>query len=191
MVAIPENKERVTESKVFRMSAGRFMTEMIFRYSAPWLLLLCAIGLTGIVFGIILDYRWLLAALFLVFIIAPALVMLLYYYFGLRREAYVNTIPHIVVLTDKGMIMRLRIPLSAPDSCDAGGAGTDGGEEKEYRWRDEFFAYTEMLPMRTGMKSVSVPLKAPAKGILWIPREAFGSDDEMAGFLEVLDSHLS
>lgn len=175
-------KEYATEE--FRMGAAKFVSEMIFRYAAPWLLLLSALGVAGVILGVTVDYRWLMAMLLVVFVIAPMLLVLVYYYFGLRREAYVNTVPHRIILTDDGMLFKLRffpVNNAADDNVD---------KNEEDIVREEHFRYSEMLPVKTGLNSVSVPLRAPAKGYLWIPRQAFKSDDDMAEFLELLESRI-
>lgn len=168
----------------FRMGAAKFASEIIFRYAAPWLLSLSAIGVIGVVMGVIVDYRWLFAVLFLIFVIAPMLLVLLYYYFGLRREAYVNTVHHKIIICEEGMLFKLRFMSANKDSAD----GVD--KQEEHIVREEFFKYSEMLPMKIGFNSVSVPLRAPAKGFLWIPRRAFESDDDMADFFKILESRI-
>lgn len=162
----------------FRMGPSKFLSEMIFRYGAPWLLSLCVLGVTGITLGILIDYRWLFAVLFIIFVIAPTLLVFIYYYFGLRREAYVNTVLHSITAQDHGLLFRLKFP-----------ANSDSPDD-EPLVREEFFSYADMLPMRTGLKSVTIPLRTPAKGSLWIPRSAFDSDNDMATFLQFLDGKL-
>lgn len=174
----------VTDTGEFRMSAGKFITEVIFKFAAPWLLTLTVIGLIGLMLGVMIDYRWMLAVLFIIFIIAPTMLAFIYYYFGLRREAYVNTVLHTITLQDNGMLFTLKFPVSNHEES------SDVEKEGEVQIREEFFAYSEMLPMKTGLKSVSIPLRSPAKGYLWIPRSAFQSDDSMAEFLEYLDNKI-
>lgn len=193
---------QVLSTLEFRMGPSIFLSEVIFRYGAPWLLALCALGLSGIALCILVDYRWLLAVLFLIFVLAPTLLVFIYYYFGLRREAYVNTVLHSITANDAGLIFHLKFPANSSRKDEGAGDvqdnvtdnvtdnGVDNGVENGSIARDEFFGYDVMLPMRTGMKSVTIPLRAPAKGSLWIPRSAFGSDDDMASFLKYIDGHL-
>lgn len=162
-------ENRVEESREFSMSAGRFALEMIFRYAWVWLLTVCAAALAGLIVGIIVDIRWLVVALMVVTIIMPMLLVFQYYYFGLRREAYVNTLPHTIIAGNDGLTLRLHLD---PDV------------------RDEFFPYAEMLPMRFGAKSAYIPLKAPAKGFIWIPADAYEDPDKMTCFLKSVDSNI-
>lgn len=174
----------VNNTGEFKMSAGKFLTEVIFKFAAPWLLTLTALGLIGLSLGIMVDYRWMLGTLFIIFILAPTLMVFIYYYFGLRREAYVNTVLHSISLQDNGLSFALKFP--APNHAD----GSDVENEEEEIVRNEFFSYADMLPMQTGLKSVSIPLRSPAKGYLWITRSAFQSDEDMAEFLEYLDNKI-
>ncbi len=174
----------ITDTGEFKMSAGKFLTEVIFKFAAPWLLTLLALGLIGLSLGIIVDYRWMLGTLFIIFILAPTLMVFIYYYFGLRREAYVNTVLHTISLQDKGMSFTLKFPVSNHAES------SDVENEEVAQVRNEFFSYADMLPMKTGLNSVSIPLRSPAKGYLWIPRSAFQSDEDMSEFLEYLDNKI-
>lgn len=173
-------------TKEFRMSPGKFVLEMIFRYGASWLLALCAIGVTGIALGILVDARWFFSVLLVIFVVAPMLLSLLYYYFGLRREAYVNTVRHTITLRENGLLFTLKFVILNKDKQE-----DVETEDEDTIEREEFFRYDDMESMKTGLNSVKIDLRSPAKGFIWIPRQAFSSDDEMVFFLKHLDSHIN
>lgn len=168
----------------FRMSGMHWMREMIFRFAWIWLLIFSIAGVAGLLFGIAVDIRWLVCALMLICIVIPLVLVFFYYYYGLRREAYVNTLPHTVEATDNGLLLTLRLTdISAVENDTADG-------DNDAVTRDEFFAYADMKPLQIGLKSACVPLKAPAKGFIWIPASAFNDESELALFLETLDRNI-
>lgn len=173
------------ESRVFRMGAANFMTHLVFSYAGPWLLALSATAVVGVAFGIAVDLRWFVVGMMVVFLVIPMLMGFMYYYYGLRRECLVNSVPHALVVEDDGIRVRM---LFRQNNDDAGKQDGDDGvdenqAEPEYLERFEFFSYSDMRPPKIGTKSVVIPLHHTASGFLWIPFDAFG---DMASLEEVL-----
>lgn len=166
------------ESKEFRMSGGRFAAELVFRYAGVWLLLLSATAVTGVALGIAVDLRWMIAALMVVFIIIPMVLAFLYYYYGLRRECFVNMLPHRIVVEDEGISVRLKL------------SSAECQENKECSYRNEFFSFSEMQPYRIGTDSVIIPFKAPVRGFIWIPADAFDDTAVLTSALEMIDKGI-
>lgn len=173
-----------THSKVFKMSGKRFAMELLFRYAWLWLLSLSLFAVAGLVLGIVVDLRWLVAALMIVCIVLPMVLGFLYYYYGLRRECFVNTVPHRMIVGDNGILCRLRIKeiKNTSDSDQIADSDHDA-----VRFRDEFFPYESMEKFIIGKDSALVPLKKPFSGFLWIPADAFTDTDHLSLLLRKLD----
>lgn len=148
---------------------------MVFRYAWIWLLVMCVTGVAGLILGVTLDLRWLSCGLMVVAIVMPVMLAFLYYYFGLRREAYVNTLPHTLSVGEAGLTLTLRL---------------NRDEDEEEAVRDEFFAYADMRPMQFGAKSAIIPFKSPAKGFIWIPADAYVNPDTLVDVLKLIDTRI-
>lgn len=178
-----------THSRVFRMGAGRFARELLFRYSGIWLLVLSLMAVAGIALGITVDLRWLMVGLMVVFVAVPMVLAFLYYYHGLRRGCFVNTIAHRIVIEDDGLTARLIIPVyPAGEEKESGQESGQEAETVSYRTRDEFFPYADMETFRIGSDSAIIPLRAPSTGFLWIPADAFNDTRHLSDLLRKLDS---
>lgn len=178
--------ERITEineelflhkaSREFSMNGRHFLLGFIFRYSWIWMLSLSLIGVAALIIGITIDIRWFIVGLMVVLIVMPMLFAFLYYYYGLRRECYVNTITHRIIFKPEG----INVNLIFHDK-----------DSEDIHERDEFFAYSEMQPFEIGSKSVTIPFRKPKKGFLWIPADAFENDEILVHALRYLDMQTS
>lgn len=178
------------ESKEYRMGSGRFASELLFRYGGWWLLLLSMTAVAGIVLGICMDLRWMVVGLMTVFVVIPMALAFLYYYYGFRRECFVNTIPHKIDVSADGITVLLRI--SAPERTesadpDSFSENVDAGPQ----YRREFFPFSAMSSYRIGNNSVIIPFRSPAKGFLWIPADAYDDEKILADTLRFIDSRIS
>lgn len=197
------------KSRIIKMNGMSFLTELIFRYAGIWLLVLSATAVDGLVLGIAVDLRWFVAGLMIVFLIIPMAMAFLYYYYGLRKECFVNTVPHVISLMEDGINVKILVPDTTDDtgpdapgneqSSNADGSsatvnseasGTLGSAPSFREIRTEFFPFSAMLPMRIGHDSAIIPFAPPAKGFIWIPADAFDSADSLADILEYIDTHI-
>jgi len=180
------------ESKVYKMGGVSFAAEMLFRYSGAWLLGLFALALLGIILGVAVDLRLLVVGLMVFFVVIPMVLAFLYYYFGLRRECFINTIPHSVLIDDEGLTVRMILHYdnagSDDDIKEYKHESSDNNEE--LRIREEYFSFSQMLPYRIGSRSVIIPLCTPAKGFIWIPSDAFDDKAELVAALELIDTRI-
>lgn len=180
-------------SRVIRMTPGRFANELIFRYAWIWLLALSLISVAGITLGIIVDIRWLLIVLMFVCIICPGLLAFLYYFHGMKRGCYVNTIPHRIVITEEGLILRLLINAGDCRSedercCESTDNSEMSSSETFVQTRDEFFPFSSLARFCIGKDSAIIPLKKPDSGFIWIPADAFNDEQHLSDLLILLDS---
>lgn len=184
-------------SNSFKMRSGRFLSEMIFRYGSWWLIGLSLTAVIGIVFGITVDLKWLIVSMMTIFIILPMVAMFIYYYFGLKREFYVNTVNHRVVVDNYGITMRLEFQSAkeASSTISTNNAvehlTTAPQDEDLTICRDERFEYEMLKPYKIGSDSIIIPFADGRPGFLWIPVSAFDNSDEMSRMLEFIDSKIS
>lgn len=173
-----------SHSRVFKMSAGRFAIELLFRYAWIWLLSLSLFAVAGIVLGVTVGLLWLVAALLIICIVLPMVLGFLYYFYGLRKECFVNTVPHRLILCEDGIACRLWIKETKEDSRQH---MDDVSDKSEIRFRDEVFPFSKMARFIIGKDSAIVPLKKPASGFLWIPADSFADAGHLTLLLQKLD----
>ena len=198
------------ETSLFKMGGGRFASELIFRYAGIWMALLCAVALAGLAFGIAVDLRWMVVGLMVVFIVIPMILAFCYYYFGLRRECYVNAFPHTLAISPRGVTATLHFISRVPkESVSGRGEGSkdaagnkDANEETERVEKivEEFFPAEALGRVRMGPSSFIVEVNDPerkhgvrmgrnrSKGFIWIPRSAFSDEDRYAQAFDTLNT---
>lgn len=173
------------------MNAVNFLTTFIFRYAWLWLLALCAIGLGGLILGIVVDLRWMVVGLMVVLIILPMIASFLYYYYGLKPECYINTVPHFFEFSEDGISVTMTFPkVEKTQSDEDADLPVSKEEDSPQITRSEFFSYATMSPFVVNSKSVIIPFKTPLKGFLWIPEDAFDDEEKMASTLRFLDNKI-
>lgn len=165
-------------SRPFKMGAFNFILSLIFRYAWIWLLSLSLLGVAGLVLGITLDLRWFVVGLMMVFLILPMIFAFLYYYYGLKRECYINTVSHVLEIGEEGITVSMKF-----NDCNE----NEGISEYE---RKEFFPYDLMKPFEVGSKSVTIPFIGKRNGFIWIPADAFENEDILSSALKHLDNRL-
>ena len=180
----------IYNTRIFKMNAVNFLTTFIFRYAWIWLLALSLIGVTGIALGIIIDLRWFIIGLMAIFIVFPMIFAFLYYYYGLKRECYVNTVDHSLGFCENGIEVRIYFKGEGKKTSDNQNMEVADQKEKidEREYRSEFFPYEDMLPFVINSKSVIIPFASPIKGFLWLPADSFSDEEELAEALRFIDN---
>lgn len=166
----------IYSSRPFKMGALNFLITTIFRFAWMWILSLSIFGLCGLIIGITVDVRWIIVGLMIVFIILPMIFAFLYYFYGLNRECYINTVKHSLDICEEG----IEITLIFEDK--------EENENKNYE-RKVFFHYDAMQPFRINSKSVIIHFKRPYKGFIWIPSSAF-DENSIEEILKYLDEKI-
>lgn len=189
-------------TSLYKMSRGRFMSEMVFRYSAWLMASLSIAGVVGIALGIVLNIRILLVALLLICVVIPMVMMMLYYNLALRRECAVNVLPHQLRIDEDGIAAILYIRNHVKDSEDNSEkevANEDKAEEISHRGsdeselimlREEKYSYDSFCRVSEGSDSLFLYFKPPMKGFLWLPVSAFSDIEEAKGFIDILYDNL-
>lgn len=175
-------------SKVFKMNAVRFGRELVFRYAGIWLVTLLVVALAGLAAGVSVDFRWLIIALMIVFIVIPMLLFFFYYGYGLRRECYVNALPHSIIISDRGITAELVLPNRRKSTEEA---DKDGNNEEDIKRVEEFFPYDMMSEFNIGLNSAIIPLRGKGKGFLWIPKYAFEKTEDYFHAMNYIEKRIA
>ncbi len=174
-------------SKVFKMSAVRFGRELVFRYAGIWMVTLLVIALAGLAAGVSVDFRWLIIALMIVFIVIPMLLFFFYYSYGLRRECYVNALPHSIIVSDNGITAEIVLPSRSKAAEDDASKASANEDIKRV---EEFFPYEIMSEFNIGLNSAIIPLRGKGKGFLWIPKYAFEKTEDYFHALDCVEKRI-
>lgn len=142
------------------MKGSNFMVSFIFRYAWIWLVLLSALGVTGLVLGLTVDLSWAIVGLMIILILLPLIALFVYYFYALRPECYVNTVRHSISFSEQG----IRATLCFNDET----------------VRRQFFPFSDFDKIDLNVKSVLIRFRKPRKGYIWIPLYAYGSEEEFA-----------
>lgn len=179
------------ESTVYRMPAGKFAWVMMLCFGRRWLAGAAIALLLSVGVALIFDARVLILTLALVLIGIPSMLIYLYYYYGLNPECFVNIMPHSVVATGDGLLVKMLKSKPAGEDED-GEAGEKIKEDKE----DEAEIVTyhfgrERLGRYWVMdKSIVLPLTAPNRGFIWIPENAYDSPEEFAEAVKKMTQNI-
>lgn len=156
----------------FRVANRRILGILFSRYGmVPAAICLLAL-LTFCILGAVLDLRYLILGLMLLFIVMPGLAGYLYYYFGLRPATVANMLEHRVGV-DSGKIIVETFPTPTDDDPDPAGVTRAYTPGAESRWS-------------ASSGGVTVWPSGRADGFLYIPYTAFSSPDEFRLWLDRL-----
>lgn len=189
-------REEEVLTRRFSMGRGEFARAMMMRFGMRWWGLLFLLVVAGVVAGAIAsDLRWLIVALMVALIVAPMVAAFLYFSFGLRKECYVNVLPHTVAVAPSGF--RLTIDVMPPEksAVDSGCGGVEEeGQDSEpeleplRRYEVEFSA-DEIGPYTVDAKGITVAVKASSRGFVRLPYSSFDSEEEFRRTVEIIGSY--
>ncbi|MDE6717148.1 MAG: hypothetical protein K2J70_03055 [Muribaculaceae bacterium] len=170
------------ESEVFRISSGRFATILLQRHGEVWLAGAGVLFVTSLFLGAVVDYRIAVLAVILVCLFAPALMMILYYSYGLKGMNYLNVIDHRVEIGEGSVVVLLRIKEPETDdqlSDDKILSGMKGeGVTRVEEWRRYDFPDGTFGPYAVGKDYVVFPFCNKGEGFLYLPESGFRSRGE-------------
>lgn len=164
-----------SKTKEYKMNGVNFITSFIFRYAWIWIVALCILGLLGLCLGLTVDLRLFIVGLMIIMIIMPMLAAFLYFFYGLKKECYINTVNHYIEFDNEGLSITLLF-------------GTRNEDNRQMRV--ERFTYSEFDSLQIGPKSVTIYFKSPKKGFIWIPAYAFEDENTIAGTLSFIDEKI-
>lgn len=180
------------ETGVFVMSKGRFARAMLARFGLRWWIAILALLIAGsAAAAVVADWRWIVVALMLALIITPMAAAFLYFSFGLRRECYVNILPHSAVISPSGIEVALRVPVVA-DYDEARSGETDGEDDGTGpepippRIYSEAFAPACFGGYTVDSEGITLEILTPGRGFLRLPYSAFASKEEFAAAVGII-----
>ncbi|MDE6028054.1 MAG: hypothetical protein K2G23_08290, partial [Muribaculaceae bacterium] len=97
------------ETKVFKIGKGRFARLLFERHGQGWLFGGVFLFMVSLILGVLVDYRILAIAFLLVCIVAPGLMLILYYNYGMKGENFINVIDHRIEIENAGMKLFLKV----------------------------------------------------------------------------------
>lgn len=155
-------------SEIFRISGKSMIIIMARRFAiVPLALTVLTAVASAALAAVTADIRFFVVTLMVVFIIAPMVMAWLYFFYGLRKECFVNVLPHrLHILTDG-----IRAEIFVADTTDSGNPSTPSFRQAgEY-----FFPASTLHPFYVGLESVTIPVGAVRpRGFIRIPASAFG-----------------
>lgn len=165
----------------FAMGRGEFARIMISRFGGKWWILLSILILGGMAAGAMLsDWRWGVAALMLTLVIAPMIAAFLYFSYGLRKECYVNVIPHRVCLDSDGITVSVDV-MPRPDET-----SDDDTDPEPLRSYETHFPGSAVRRYSIDPKGVTVDIANPSRGFIRLPYSAFESAEHFRVAVEIL-----
>ncbi len=207
----------VAATDVICMSRSRLIATMFYLYGWLPLTVLGVLAIGALVAGIVIDVRWAIVFLMVVFIVTPLLMSFLYFFHGLRPTTASNVVPHILLFGNDEFTIRIleekKEEASDKDSntkedrdikednwseenCraekDAANKEQDLKPQTEYAMRYEFsLPYSDIERYHSVRDGFIISLKKPQQGFIWLPYPAFSKRDEMETALKRIQTSLA
>ncbi|MDE6299361.1 MAG: hypothetical protein K2M10_06935 [Muribaculaceae bacterium] len=154
------------QTEPFRMSGKDFIGIAVGLYSLPWLLPFAFLLVAALIAGVLIDLRWMIVFLMLLFIVLPMIVAFFYFNYGLREVTVYNSVEHRLLFGDDTLSFSV---------C--------RGDEEEVV---KEIVYADFSGYYTGKNCVVVPLKQKVRGFVWIPVNSFSSFEDFRESVELL-----
>ncbi|MDE7414069.1 MAG: hypothetical protein K2N05_09855 [Muribaculaceae bacterium] len=182
------------ESEIFSISKSEFATILFQRHGLPWIAGGSLMLLTAIFLGFALDYRIFILAVILLFLIAPAVLLILYYNYGMKGKSFLNVLPHRIQIFNERTVIWLKVKECEPEEADRinsekrGAATVECGDEtgeksdikNDEEWRRYDFSLECYGNYSVGKNYVVFPFLTPEGGFLYLPLKAFRSEEEFS-----------
>lgn len=167
-------------TSVFRVSHRTFAMEMMGRYGAVWWIMLgIAVAATAVAALWTQDLRWAIVSLMTVMILLPMAVAFLYFSYGLRRECWLNVVPHSVEFYPGLLRVRVEVP-PLPGREDEKDEAVPG------RTYTLSFRKAQIGRYKLVGEGLSVAISGGARGFLRLPYSAFPSEKDLERAVEIL-----
>lgn len=190
-------------SKIYKVSQADILF-LLLRRHASWALitigvLIAAFLITSIILG---DVRYAILALMVVFLLAPMVLALLYFYYALAEDIVFNILPHSLEIRGDEVIIRLfeLIPKEEKKDTEEKEDKENNSEEPEYRQISErAYTLTHLGRYEVGINSVVFPIKGSSQskklqgdisGYMFVPAAAFTTIDDFKQFVQMVANRL-
>lgn len=160
-----EGNSKSVESVIFRMEGGAFAAALVRNFGRGWIIAFAVIVIASIIPGIFIDGRFLIIALMVVLIVIPLMLSFLYYSYGLRRECFINTIPHTVSIEEDSVKVKIFTDRESED-------------ENEWKYRELLFPKKDFGKYKVDGDAVEFEMGNPRRGFLWLPLSAYADPCE-------------
>lgn len=157
------------ETKEIKLSPNKMLYFLFMEYGMIWALF-TFIGLCiFLVLGFTIDYRFFILSLLWIFLVIPLLIAFLYFYYGLAPITALNCLNHKILMSGNQVMIRIieNQKENTPTTKDLAHVLSLNKNEyyKKKSGSDCFLFFFHQ------------------KGILWLPYEAFDSQEEFKSFL--------
>lgn len=168
------NSNTITTSRIAISKSKMFMA-MIGKFAKSVIVLSVLLATIGIAAGIIIDIRWLIVSLMIIFIVIPMLMLIIYFNYGLKPECFINILPHTISFSPSGIEV---ITYTTIDN--------ENGNEPKTTERKYHFSKAEIKPYSTSANSLYIPIGKHDSGILIVPYSSFDSKDSLSTAVQYL-----
>ncbi len=188
--------EKYVGLPVVQMPMGSFVAQISRNYRSAITTILLIVVAGGLVAGIFIDLKWLLLAFLILLVAAPACLALLFYSEALRPENFINRLPHTVVIQPEGIriisLLKERneeneqeLTDSEEDKSNANAIPSDDrpSEPQAPQWKmvgERLIPLEDIDCLTLRPKQAILYPEKTRKGFLYLPEEAFRSEDEYA-----------
>ncbi len=209
--------DSVAATEVICMNRSRLIATMFYLYGWLTLTVLGVLAVGALVAGIVIDVRWAIVFLMVVFIVTPLLMSFLYFFHGLRPTTAANVVPHILLFGNDEFTIRI-LEKEKEDNSDGDSNTKEECNPKEKNWskknsrgdeetsneeqdpksdieyvtRYEFsLPYSDIERYQSGRDGFIISIKKPQQGFIWLPYTAFGKREEMETALKHIQTSLA
>lgn len=133
------------------------------------------------------DLRFLLVALIWVFLVAPPVMIIVYFYYALSPEARYSIRLHTITATPQGITISYP-PEPSPEPDEAGAQNPT--EATPQAFADDFIPFAEITSVKNHPQYLAIYLGSPYKIIL-IPHSIWDTPASATAFLRSLSTSLS
>lgn len=174
---------------IFKADKREFARLLFEMHGQGWLYGGAFLFIMALLLGVVIDYRLLILAVILVCLIAPALLLLLYYNYGMKGENFLNVLDHRIELYSDKLILFLKVKGENEESGKEESEMSEpvnmnrASEPAEKEWRIYEYPYSCFGSYSVGKDYVVFPLKTPKEGFLYLPVSAF---DDKVSFSEAV-----
>lgn len=214
-VMTPTVTDTTFSSGVYRMGHGAFFRRIAVRHAAGWFWICSLAAVISLVMALAVDLRWLVVLFAVVCLGFPMLAVFLYFYYGLRKECFVNIVPHGLSLEagdDELTVVIYRLDETAPaeeektleegevEEVDSECVPEERVEEKPDKDGEDPADDRETGPVYLETGRFRFPLSElkpyevgknsvtlpVGRGFIWIPLSAWNNEREFADFVKAL-----
>ncbi len=202
-----EQATHLQRSERFRLSQGAFLSRLFYLFGTYPVVIVLALTGTAVILSMTVDIMFLIIALMIVFILAPAIFAWLYISKGMNPEATFNIAWHVLRINEEGIAVDIIKPVyktreeeedpeAIPPNAKAQlfsekanhGEQTENESETIESWIDSksiFIPLGRMKDVLTGGDGLTIRLK-DGPGFIAVPHSAFYSPEEYEAFKKLL-----